>query len=156
MRRITDFHSAEKNNPVNCFSRGGGCERSERSPEVTKTKVSTNEVKRTACFCEENPRQRIFTGRMWTKWTQSRRYKNKSERNSSFWGQSPKNLFQKNPRLRIFFPRYSERSEESVSTFCYSELSWILFQNLFQKSKKKRFKKFFFLKERYYTIRSIV
>lgn len=38
----------------------GECERSERSPEVTKTKVSANVVKRTACFCEENPRQRIF------------------------------------------------------------------------------------------------
>ncbi len=51
------MHSAEKNNPVNCFSRGGGCERSERSLEVTKTKVSANVVKRTTCFCETNPRQ---------------------------------------------------------------------------------------------------
>ena len=51
------LHSAEKNNPVNCFSRGGGCERSERSLEVTKTKVSANVVKRTTCFCEANPRQ---------------------------------------------------------------------------------------------------
>ena len=51
------MHSAEKNNPVNCFSRGGGCERSERSLEVTKTKVSANVVKRTTCFCEGNPRQ---------------------------------------------------------------------------------------------------
>ncbi len=55
-----DFHSAEKNNPVNCFSRGGECERSERRPEVTKTKVSANVVKRTTCFCEGNPRERIF------------------------------------------------------------------------------------------------
>ena len=51
------MHSAEKNNPVNCFSRGGGCERSKRSLEVTKTKVSANVVKRTTCFCEANPRQ---------------------------------------------------------------------------------------------------
>ncbi len=51
------MHSAEKNNPVNCFSRGGGCERSERSLEVAKTKVSANVVKRTTCFCEANPRQ---------------------------------------------------------------------------------------------------
>ena len=53
-----DLHSAEKNNPVNCFSRGGGCERSERRPEVTKTKVSANLVKRTTCFCEGNQRHK--------------------------------------------------------------------------------------------------
>ena len=52
------LHSAEKNNPVNCFSRGNGCERSERSLEVTKTKVSANVVKRTTCFGEGNPRHK--------------------------------------------------------------------------------------------------
>ncbi len=58
------------------------------------------------------------------------------------------------PVFHPFFPVILRaKPEESVSTFCHSEL---VSESVSKKSKKRGLKKIFFLKERYYTIRSIV